>query len=243
MLDDIAENLDQTQEVPESQEPVQDQPVTSLRSAETEKERNIRIMADRAERAERRIAELENTLHQRSQQPQQQLQAQEDDDFAIDDDDVPVGRQIKKQFKTLKNKLETTQKQLEMLNQKTSVEQAELKLNAKYNDFNSIVTTDNIKALAEVDPDAYRSIMSLNDIYDRGYTAYQLISNKLRTMPQRNIDRKIEDNKIKPRSAATISAKASSSPLTQVTDYERRVLSEEDRDRIMKEHHQRINSY
>ncbi len=49
------------------------------------------------------------------------------------------------------------------------------------------------------------------------------------------VDEKLAQNKLKPRSASSQSPQAPQTPLTRLGDYERRVLSDSDRDRIMAE--------
>lgn len=199
----------------------------------TEKELNLRYLRERAEAAEQRAAQLEYAMKQaqQAQQPQPQV---EEDDFAIDDDDVPVGRQIKKQFKSLKNQLKETQNQLNQLNQKTSLEQAEIKLKNKFKDFDSVVTAENIGSLAQSDPDAYRGIMANSDIYDRGYLAYQLLNQKKSREQYEDIDKRLAENKNKPKAAANIAPQESLTPLSRVGEYDRREYTKEYRDRVLK---------
>lgn len=233
MLENLEQDkLEQTLQEAQPQQEIQEPEVKKAAPRqETEKEINLRILRERAEAAERRAYELEYAMKQ-AQAAQQPQQVVDEDDFAIDDDDVPVGRQIKKQFKSLKNQLKETQARLDSLNQRTSLEQAEIKLNNKFKDFNSIVTQDNIRQLAETDPDAYRGIMANQDMYDRGYMAYQYLSRMTGDRNIYNVEKRLEENKTKPRAAANVTPQTGETPLSRVGDYDRRVLTEDDKDRI-----------
>lgn len=225
----------------QTEQQVETQPVIEKKAEPTEKEINLRILRERAEAAERRAFQLEHEMKQAQQSQQPQIQ-ENDDDFGIDDDDVPVGRQIKKQFKSLKQQLKETQTQLNQLNQKTSIEQAEIKLKTKFKDFDSVVTAENIQNLAYSDPDAYRGIMANADIYDRGYLAYQMLNRNKAKEQYEDIDRRLEENKKKPKAAANIDPQEQQTPLSRVGDYDRRVLTKEDQDRILR-HLQQVKQY
>jgi hypothetical protein len=205
---------------------------------ESEKERNLRILGKRAEDAERRAADLERMLNMKmaeNQTPNKPVMVEEDDDFDVPDDNFIEGRQVKKVIRKLKNEVREAKQQFREFQQQSSVSNAEVRLKSEFTDFNSVVSKENLERLASVKPSLYRSIMANQDIYDRGYAAYEMIKNggiAMETYP--DADRRIEENRAKPRSAATAPSQSSDSPLARVGDYDRRTLSEAQKDENMR---------
>lgn len=225
-------------------------PVAEAQSQSIEKEhpkkdsnsdQNWRLMRDRAEAAERRSQELERMVQQNLNQNQTsqkiQLVDDEDDDSDISDDSYIEGRQYKKQLKAVKKELKETRKQFQEIAIRTATDQAEFKLKTQFSDFDSVVTKDNLEKLEMAKPSLYRSILATQDIYDRGYTAYEMIkaSGMVQESPYEDQDRRLEQNRSKPRSAANISPQSSDTPLTRVGDYDRRVLTEDRKRQLMKQ--------
>ncbi len=180
----------------------------------------MRQLRERAERAER---ELE--LSRKSQQPS------EDDDLGVDDDALLEGKQLKKYHKQTKGNQQKTQAQLDQL----TTALATLQLRAEHPDINNIVTDENLEKLSRVKPHIYRSIMANPDFVDRGKVAHDAITTWIK--PEKHIeqDRRLEENKNKPRTSSSVGPQQSETPLTRVGDYDRRILSNADKDRIMKE--------
>lgn len=197
---------------------------------ESEREYNLRLMAERARRAEERVAEMERYVE--SQKKQQAPTS--DDDIDLDDDSYIEGKHFKKYVRTLKDEIKQAKEQLKEFTQQTSTSSAELKLKAKYNDFDAVVTQENIQKLAAMKPAHYRSIMANPDLYDKGEAAYDLIKNFVANNEYAQQDKRIEENKSKPRSSGSTAASQSDTPLSRIGDYDRRVLSDSDRDRIMR---------
>ena len=230
-----------TQQVPEvqAQETPQEQP------KESDKNENMRLMREkieaserRAQETERRNLELERIVRENmnQNQPSTKMQITDDDETGVDDDLYVDGRQFKKRTKKLEQKLEETQKKFEAYVQQSSVEIAESKLRAQFADFDTVVTEANLKILAEREPVLFRSIMSSQNIADRGHAAYKMIKNSgVLTSEFAEVDKKIEDNKSKPRAAANASPQAAETPLTRVGDYDRRVLTEDRKEQLRRQ--------
>lgn len=202
----------------------------SAQTQESQKEQNFRLLRERAENAERRALELERMMQMNMNANQQstRIEIAEDDDLDVSDDMYVEGKQLKKFIKKQKNQSATLQKTIEELNQKISLANAEVRLKNQFNDFDSVVTKENLDKLASQKPALYRSIMANSDIYDRGYTAYELIKGSgLNINEYEAQDRRLEENRNKPRSAGNVSYQSSDTPLTRVGDYDRRTLTEE----------------
>lgn len=198
---------------------------------ESQKEKSHRILRERMEAAERRNAELERMVQMNMSQNQQSTKMQvvedEDDDLGINDDAYVEARQFKKALSKQKKELKETKKQIEEYRAVNAAAQAEIRLKSQFTDFDSIVSKENLDKLASQKPVLYRSIMASQDIYDRGYTAYEMIKAAgIIDDTYADTDRKIEENKMRPRSAANASPQAGETPLARVGDYDRRTLTE-----------------
>jgi len=205
---------------------------------ESQKESNMRILRERAEAAERRMAELENMVKMNmSQQQTTKIQlADEDDDFDLSDDTYIEGKHLKKYVRSLKNELKNTKKQFEDFNQQQALTHAEMRLKSQFNDFEQIVSKENLERLSQQKPALYRTIFANTDVYDKGYTAYELIKHSGILADQyQDIDKKVEENKFKPRSAANASPQSGDTPLARVGDYDRRILTDERKDQLRRQ--------
>ncbi len=227
MFDELDTNTQQYVQEPQEQQKAQEQP-----AQESNKEYNLRVMRERAESAERRSAELERMMQMnmsQSQQPKTKIQlVDEEDDFDVNDDDYVDGKKYKKQVKTLRKEAQENKQRLEEIYQKITQENAEVRLKSQFSDFDSVVNKENIERLASQKPALYRSILANPDIYDRGYTAYELIKNSgMISNEYAQQDRRLEDNRSKPRSSANASPQVGETPLARVGDYDRRILTPE----------------
>ena len=197
------------------------QPEPQQISRYSDREVNMRVMRERAEQAERRAMELERAMWNQ-QKPKETQQADYEDETLIE------GKHLKKYDQTvqsMRQELEETKKQLANFNTTS----AELQLRAKYSDFDSIVNDDNIERLAKEKPSLYRSILANPDLRDKGESAYEAIKvflNPKAPQSYEQADRRIADNKAKPKASPTVAPQASDSPLSRAGDYDRRSLSD-----------------
>lgn len=213
-------------------EPVQPEPQQVSRYSD--REVNMRVMRERAEQAERRALELERAMWQQQNalgvKPKEAQQPEYEDETLIE------GKHLKKYDKSvqeLRSELEETKKQLANFNTTS----AELQLRAKYSDFDSIVNDDNIERLAKEKPALYRSILANPDLKDKGESAYEAIKVFLKpqTVNYEQVDRRIAENKMKPKASPSVAPQASESPLSRAGDYDRRSLSDARKDELYAE--------
>jgi hypothetical protein len=205
---------------------------------ESKQSDNFRMLRDRADAAERRALELERVIkmNMSQNQPSAKIQVEEEEDYGFKDDDYIEGKQLKKLIKSLKQENSTTKKQFEEFHQQNALAQAEIKLKSQFADFDSIVSKENIEKLAASKPSLYRSIMANQDIYDRGYTAYEMIKGSgMLSENYAQQDKRLEENRAKPRSAANVAPQTGDTPLARVGDYDRRVLTEERKDQLRRQ--------
>ena len=242
MLDETDVVMPELQPQEVVQEQPKEEPKEQAKPKESDKDLNNRILRERTEAAERRAQdierrnfELERILREQTQ-PVQKQQPVDDDDLPLDDDIYVDGKQFKKYVKGLKQELKETKKQFEQQQQQSSLEMAERTLRAQFSDFDSIVTEDNLKKLASQEPVLFRSIMANQNIADRGHSAYKMIkSSGILSDQYAAVDKKIEDNKSKPRSAANAGPQSAETPLTRVGDYDRRILTEERKQQLRRQ--------
>jgi len=235
MFDDVNTMQEYPQEV--AQEQVQEQPVQQASPEKAHQEQNWKLLRERADAAERRAQELERLIqmNMNAQQPKE-VQPDQEDDLELNDDMYIEGKQFKKYIKNLKQDLNNTKKQLEEFNKRSSQTNAEMHLKSQFTDFESIVTEENMKKLAAQKPSLYRSIMSTPDMYDRGVTAYEMIkSSGLSIGEYDSQNRRLEENRSKPRSAANVAPQAGETPLARVGDYDRRILTEARKNELLRQ--------
>ena len=229
MFDELDNGTNQQQEqvVEQSQETTQ----------ESKRDRNTQNLRERAEAAERRAAEYERYIQQNmSQQQTTKMQIHDEDDIDISDDTYVEGKHLKKYIKKLEKKLESNEQRFSQYNETN----AEMRLKSQFNDFDSVVNTESLRKLQQQKPALYRTILANPDLYDKGYTAYELIKSSGIASSNNNndyedIDRRVAQNQSKPRSASNVSPQVSQSPLGEVTDMGRRILSDKQAAEIIRQ--------
>lgn len=244
MLEDLKNENEVTQEVSDSADTSSYTEKSKPENKESEKEYNFRIMRERVEAAERRAAELERLVAANLNQNQQstKLEVVEDEDDIPEDDSYIEHKSFKKYYKKQKDELRQVKKMLKEASQYTVQANAEWRLRSRYPDFDQVVNADNIRKLSEQKPSIYKSLMSHSDLYEKGEGAYEIIKNMINAEKYEYQDKKIEENKIKPRAAAAAGPQAGESPLARVPDYDRRILTEEKRRQIIAASNRAIES-
>lgn len=213
-------------------------------SVETSKQMNLRLMRERAEAAERKQAEIERKYAQiEAQLKQNQVatpisQPQEalpEIEFNMGDDELMEGKHVKQIVNALKKEIKDVKQQVNQFNQTNSAQSAELRFQSQYPDAQKVLTDDNIKNFAKIYPEEYRSMMANPDPYAQLKTAYNMIT-KFGLLESYEEDSRAAANQAKPKSAASAGApQGSQTPLSRLGDYDRRVLTKADKDRIMQQ--------
>lgn len=205
--------------------------------SESSKEQNHRILRERAESAERRLKDLEQQMRSSRQEPaqKQRYEIVEEDEFDIDDDSYVEGKQVKKLLKKMDQKLRQTTQQFEQLNQANAVKYAETNLKSQFEDFDSVVTEENLRKLSKSKGPVFRSIMANPDLYDRGYSAYEAIRAAGITSSDEEPEVKSEAKRRVPGSAGSAPSQTAETPMMRMGDYDRRVLTPERKNEIMRQ--------
>jgi len=236
----LAQNTFPAEEAKQEAPKEQSQPDPAAQARwNAQKEASISTLRERMENAERRALELERMIqaNMSQNQPSTKMQVVDDqDDIDLGDDSIVEGKQLKKYFKALKQENRNIKKQLEDNQRENALASAEIRLKSKYPDFDAVVTRDNLKKLEDAKPELFRTIYANTNLHDRGIAAYEMIrSSGLNIDEFQSLDKKMEDNKNKPRSAANASPQTSETPLTRVGDYDRRILTKERKEQILKQ--------
>ena len=211
---------------------------------EISKAESMRALREQRDAAERKAAEYERYIQQNmSQQQTTKMQLHEEDDMDISDDNYVEGKHLKKYIKKLEKKIESNEKRFSEYNETN----AEMRLKSQFNDFDNVVTNENLRKLQQQKPALYRTILANPDLYDKGYTAYELIKNSGIASNNNNdyedVDRRVAQNQSKPRSASNVAPQVSESPLGEVTNIGRRIISEKQAAEIIRQSSQYADQF
>jgi len=246
MFDDTTQvdTISETQGQQPTESTAQEQ--SPLEQPPTLKEQNLRTMRERAEAAERRLKDLENQMKQAresqsyQEQPRQRqaepIQASETID--VGDEELIEGKHLKKYVNSITQKYD---RELQQIKSQNTIDNAERTLRSRYPDADDVLSEDNVNNFKALYPEEFSSVMSNPDAYSRMKSAYTNIVNfgiSERREPTRDIDRRLQENKTKPRSAAATPSTSGDTPLSRIGEFERRILTPDMKDRIL----QNLNS-
>jgi len=210
---------------------VAEQPVEKQSKEAALREYNLRALRERAEAAERRAKDLENQINQQPRQQEQRYApvVQETDEISFGDEDLVEGKHIKKIIQAERKRYD---REIQQIKSQSAIDNAERKIRAMYSDVDEVLSENNIKNFQSIYPEEFSSAMANSDPYARMKTAYTLINNLgiSETRQTRDIDRRLADNRTKPRAAGSTpstSGSTAETPLSQVSDYDRRILTPE----------------
>ncbi len=161
------ESQDTSPEVSSQEEKVsysKDENFTRLRESKEQLER-------KNDRIERENDELraEKAFHAKKQEP-----PSEDDSLGIEDDDLAEGKHLNKLDKKIKD-LDKAQKDFQKTIAEEKLALVPAQLRAKFDDFDEVVSEENIEKLKKLEPEMYRSLREPGDVYTKGVTAYKTL--------------------------------------------------------------------
>ncbi len=186
---------------------------------ENAKERNMRALREKAERYEQELHEATRRLKEYESKKTVIPEESSEEDLNLDlrPDELAEGKHLSKvdrKIKRLEEKLSAYQAQ----NAQMTVE---TRLKSEYPDFDSVVTSNNIKELTSAHPELALALQSTNDLYAKAVTAYTMIR-KLgisiddNTLKERAI---VHKNAAKPRPLTSIAPQQADSPLSQANAF------------------------
>ena len=200
---------------------------------DNEREKNLRVLRERAEKAERRAQDLEEFYKSQMASSTKQKIEIEPDDSSFDDDVYVEGKHLKKSTAALKRQIEETKKEFNAYKEQADKNLAEQRIRAEYPDFYDVVNEQTLQKLQDNFPEEFESIMGNKDVYKRYKMTRNIISRYGLGENFNDTENRIQANSMKPRSASSVPAQTASTPLTNVSDYERRVLTPERKAQIV----------
>ena len=225
---------EQTQEV--VQETVQEQSVETKPNYE----QNIINMRKKLEAeetariaAERRVKELEaRSSYASNVQSVYSANNTDDDDLGSDPDDYLQVKHFKKNTSKLHTKLTESERRLQELSERVERYEAQSALR-DIKDFDEVVTDENIATLKRLYPEDVEAVMSSPNLKHKAKAMYNMINNYgIAPKNLKQSEDKINKNKSKPSTPGN-SGQTPQTPLSRLNDYDRRVMTEEDRVRIL----------
>lgn len=170
--ENVQEEIPQEEVVPPQEEQVAQSQETQEASPESteenSKEYNFRQLREVNKQLEERLKTYETRLEGIETSSRdvhsQSESAHQDEDFEIGEEDLVEGKHLKKALSKIENILK--QKELEAIPDK---------LRGKYEDFDHVVTKENLEKLKESEPELYGTIRSGSDLYAKGVAAYKTL--------------------------------------------------------------------
>jgi len=175
---------------------------------------NFRLIRERQEEAEKRAYQLQRELEEERRKQKEAAKKKLD---PLDDDDFTTGAHHKQTLEEL-NQLKA---QLEYM-------QIQQNLRTKYPDFDLVVTEKNLEEFAKRKPMKWGQIADDTNIFRKQAAAYEELKELgiVNGDPYKTEKAAIKTNNARPRSAATISAPTSETPLSQANAYATGDISE-----------------
>lgn len=129
----------------------------------------IRSKAEKLQRErDEAVATLRRIEEYALQQQQQVKQPEPEPEPEYDDDDYIEGKQFKNEINYLKRELNQFKQQA----QSSSIEQ---QLRSKYNDFDKVMTYENIAKLRELKPEIAQALHQSPDLYNKAASTYTIL--------------------------------------------------------------------
>jgi len=198
------------------------------------KEENMKTLRELKLKAERERDELLARINaaEKPSRPKELPEDDSDDDFNFGDDDLIEGKHIKKLVK----KLNKVNSQLGQYQQQDNLSKTERKIKQRYNDFDEVVTQENLQILAARDPEMAQGLNANPDLYSKALMAYTMIKDLQIYIPPQDKKRlsnlfkeskKIDENLSVPKVAASISPQTGDSALSKASEYTDNLTSDE----------------
>jgi hypothetical protein len=206
------EHVQESTESESSYQPPAEQTAPSMARRKTPAESFSELKAAK-ERAERERDDMYRRYYEREQsnqtlkQPSIQ-QTEEDLNFKIADDDLPNGEIVNKVDKKVKR----LEDELRQFQQQSALAATESRIKSQYQDFDKVVSKDNLDLLAYTYPELATTLNSTSDLYSKAVSAYTMIKNlgiHKEYVPNAE-SKRIEQNINKPRLSPAVSAQQGS---------------------------------
>lgn len=214
MFDEINGTLPEVEATPEvvnqPEESIQEQP--PQRKPKDNEQKNFAALRQKAEQAERERDAAIKKLQEIEQQSEE---------FTLGSDDIAEGKHLKKVHQNVSREIKQLKDELNLYKKQAIESATEARIKSTYQDFDSVVTSDNLSTLRDAHPELAATINSAPDLYSQAVTAYTMIK-KLGIAADRQYqgDReKAQTNAYKPRPATSVSPQQGDNPLTRANAF------------------------
>jgi hypothetical protein len=200
-----------------------DSAVEMVQDKESNKEYNMRILREKAEKAERERDEMMRQIlaFQQQQQPKVQEPIETEEDYlaslGIEADSLAEGKHLKplmKELRSLKNELNQYKRQ-------TVQDTIEVRLKSRFPDFDSVVNQSNLEMLRNANPVLAEAILATPDQFKQATLAYEMVKQygiyKDTSYDQDKIV--AQKNAAKPRPLASVSPQQGESPMSKANAF------------------------
>ena len=177
-----------------------------------ESQKNLQAMRQKAEQAERERDAAMKRLQEIEQQSEE---------FTLAPDDIAEGKHLKKIHQKLTNEIKSLKEELYSYKQQSTAATTEARIKAQYNDFDSVVTADNLAALRDSYPELASTLQSSPDLYSQAVSAYTM-TKKLGIAADKQYEgdrEKVKANAYKPRPTNAVSPQQGDNPLTRANAF------------------------
>jgi chromosome segregation ATPase len=177
-----------------------------------EAQKNLQAMRQKAEQAERERDAAMKRLQEIEQQSEE---------FTLGNDDIAEGKHLKKIHQKISSEIKSLKEELYNYRQQSTAATTEARIKATYQDFDSIVTADNLAALRDSHPELASTLQSSPDLYSQAVSAYTMIKRLgIAADKQYEGDRdKAKANAYKPRPTNAVSPQQGDNPLTRANAF------------------------
>ncbi len=187
--------------------------------------RRLREDKERAEKEKDEAIRYAMELRNKYERPQVTEQPQEEeDDISVGQDDLVEGKHLKginKKYKALKQELNQYKQLSAQQQHQQQLALTEARLKAKYQDFDKVVSADNIERLKTLHPEIAHTLNASTDIYATAVSAYTMIKNlgihKEDTFVAEKA--KAQANSVKPKPMNSVSPRQGDSPLSNANAF------------------------
>jgi len=216
-LENNLESVQETQEpVVDNMETTEEQPVAQPQ--EDPQAKNIREMRLIKEKAEKERDEAYAMLQKMKQEAVKKSESTDEDlNIGIGEEDLVEGKHLGKVAKEIKE----LKKELNQYKQSSTAATTEARLKTKYNDFDKVVSKENVEALVALHPELGDTLRANTDLYSQAVSAYTMIKQMGIYQEDKYVkDRQIaEKNIAKPRPLSSVSPQQGESPLSHANAF------------------------
>lgn len=230
---------DTVQETPEQVTPQEEEVAKEVQEESKEDKyaidyREIRKSKEKAEKERDKAYELlQQMKDQNASQPKSEPEPEYD--LGVAEDDLVEGKHLSKVAKEIRE----LKKELKNYQQASTSVTAETRLKSKYNDFDSVVSKENVEALVRDYPELGDTLRSNADLYSQAVAAYTMIKQMgIYKEDKFAGDRaKAESNVAKPRPLTSMSPQQGEGPLSKANAFAGG-LTKELKEQLLKEMHE-----